>query len=128
MVDESNDVDNRELVEIAKVNIGERISNFASLLGKLTGLDDKAKQLWTEIYENAICDRQNSYVMFMRLAQISGAKSTEHAIHGKSLASYIERMQKANEQLLRLAELVAKVDRETEPMNVDDVFSQIRKK
>jgi hypothetical protein len=49
-------------------------------------------------------------MMFDELVGIVKGKTTEHAVHGRSLASYLERMNKANDQLIKLAELVAKAE------------------
>ena len=39
------------------------------------------------------------------------------------MAKYLERMNKSNDQILRLAELIAK--EEDKPLNVDDIFSKM---
>lgn len=121
--DESTDI----VVAPSTSSIDKRLQSFSSLLSAIQNIDDKTRQLWQEIYENAICDRQNAYAMFMKLALIADDKSTEHAVHGRAMSSYIERMQKANEQLIRLAELVSKVSNSEEPINADDVFDRIKK-
>jgi len=104
-----------------------RIKNFQELLDKLNDIDDKKKQLWREIYENAICDRQSAYAMFVKLVVIVEDKTTEHAVHGKTISSYLERMSRANDQLIRLAELVAKADEKTESIDTEKLFDQIQK-
>ena len=107
-------------------SIKDRIKDFNGLLSQIESINDKKRQLWKEIYENAITDRQNAYVLFTTLVQIVEDKSTEHAIHGKTLATYIERMSKANDQLIRLAELVAKAELVSESISPDDMFDKIR--
>jgi hypothetical protein len=104
----------------------DKIRNFTDLLDQLNDVSDKKKKLWKEIYENAIVDRQNAYVLFTTLVRIVEDKSTEHAIHGKMLSSYIERMSKANDQLIRLSELVAKSEQQQEE-NIDpeEMFRKI---
>jgi hypothetical protein len=87
-------------------------------------MSDKKKRLWLEIYENAISDRQSAYAMLGTLIQISGDKSSEHAIHGKTMATYIERMSKANDQLIKLAELIADAEK-PEDFNSDDLYNKI---
>lgn len=91
-------------------SIEARVRDFSDLLSQINGLGDKKKQLWREIYENAITDRQHAYMMFDELVGIVRGKTTEHAVHGRSLASYLERMNKANDQLIKLVELVAKAE------------------
>jgi hypothetical protein len=113
-------------IEISDRSIQEKVKDFSALLSQIETVNDKKKQLWKEIYENAICDRQNAYIMFVKLVLIVQDKSTEHAVHGRSLSAYIERMSKANDQLIKLAELVAKAEAASEAIDPDDVFSKIR--
>jgi hypothetical protein len=115
-----------DVVDMSDRTLQEKVKDFSLLLQQIDMVDDKKKQLWKEIYENAICDRQNAYVMFVKLVTIVQDKSTEHAIHGKSLSSYIDRMSKANDQLIKLAELLQKSDRSDGPIDPDDVFDQIK--
>ena len=116
-----------ETVGITERTVEERIKDFSSLLGQIESLNDKKRKLWTEIYENAISDRQNSYAMFVRLVKIVQDKSSEHAVHGKTISSYIERMSKANEQLIKLAELIAKADKKDDEIDPDEMFEKINR-
>ena len=122
--------DNKHLngiVEVTERSVEEKIRDFSDILRDIESIDDKMKQLWKEIYENAIADRQNSYVMFSKLVKIAEDKSTEHAVHGRTIATYIERMSKANEQLIKLAELLARAKRSTDQIDPEDMFAQINK-
>ena len=119
--------ENNEEVVNSDRSINDKIKDFSNLLNQIETLNDKKKQLWKEIYENAISDRQNSYAMFMKLVKISQDKSTEHAIHGRTISSYIERMSKANDQLIRLAELIAKAENKNEEINPEEMFEKIRR-
>lgn len=114
------------IVTITERSVEEKIKDFGELLESINSLDDNKRKLWREIYENAISDRQNSYVMFTRLVRIVQDKSTEHAVHGKTIATYIERMSKANEQLIKLAELIARAQRSSDAIDPDDMFAQIQ--
>jgi hypothetical protein len=118
--------DLNEPVEIDDRSIKDKIKDFSALLKQIETTNDKKKQLWKEIYENAICDRQNAYIIFVKLVMIVQDKSTEHAIHGRALSSYIERMSKANDQLIKLAELVAKAESASEQIDPEDLFDKIR--
>lgn len=118
--------DELEQVEISDRSIKDRIKDFNGLLSQIESINDKKRQLWKEIYENAITDRQNAYIMFTKLVLIVQDKSTEHAVHGRTISSYIERMSKANDQLIRLAELVAKAESVSEKIDPDDMFNKIR--
>lgn len=114
------------IVEMSERSVEEKIRDFGAILEDIESMDDKMRRLWKEIYENALADRQNSYVMFTKLVKITGDKSTEHAVHGRSLSTYIERMQKANEQLLKLADLIAQAKKKDDALNPDELFDQIK--
>src|SRR5579864_2273861 len=111
-----------DIVEMTEQSLEEKIQNFSELLKNIESLDDRKRQLWKEIYENAIADRQNSYVMFTKLFKIVGDKSTEHAVHGKTVATFLERMSRANDQLIKLAELIAKAQKGDDSIDPDDMF------
>jgi hypothetical protein len=57
------------------------------------------------------------------------ANPNEHAIHGQNLSRYMERMSKANDQILKLTELVSKASEEDldEMMSEDDIYDRIQK-
>ena len=123
MADESK---NDGLVVLSDRDVETKIKDFTELLEKIETLSDKKRALWREIYENAISDRQNAYVMFMKLVKIAKDQSTEHAVHGKTIATYIERMSRANDQLIKLADLIAAAEKKDEEINPDDMFDKIR--
>lgn len=106
-------------------NIQERVKDFSGLLNQIETLNDKKRKLWIEIYENAVSDRQNSYAIFSQLVKIVNGKSSEHAVHGKTIATYIERMSKANDQLIKLAELVAKAEKSNEEIDADEMYQRL---
>lgn len=110
----------------SSMGLEDKIKDFTGLLDQIDGVSDKKKKLWREIYENAVTDRQNAYILFNTLVQIVEDKSTEHAIHGKTMATYIERMSKANDQIIRLAELVSKSEtKENEEIDPEEMFKKI---
>jgi hypothetical protein len=115
-----------EIIELAHKQLDSKMKDFSELLSDIESLNDKKKRLWLEIYGNAITDRQNSYAMFVKLVNIAQDKSTEHAVHGKTMSSYLERMSRANDQLLKLAELIAKAEDVTESVNPDVLFDNIK--
>jgi hypothetical protein len=49
--------------------------------------------------------------------------STEHATHGRAMSSYIERMQKSNEQLVKLSEMISKADNEEPMLDKDKLYN-----
>lgn len=111
----------------------EHMKDFSSLLNSLDKTLDKKKQLWKLIFENAITDRKNAYLVFADPYVAVHSKSAEHAIHGQTLSKYMERMSKATDQLLKLAELVAAAEEKLpkeldERMSDDDIYSSIQQK
>lgn len=109
----------------SNLDFEQKLHDFSELLSKIEGVNDNQRKLWIEIYHNAITDRQNAYTLFTRLVDIVQDKSAEHAVHGRTLTSYIERMSKANEQIIRLAELVAKSENKNEDIDAEEIFKKI---
>jgi hypothetical protein len=108
------------------MSLEEKIKDFSDLLQQIDGVTDKKKRLWKEIYENAVTDRKNAYVLFTTLVEMSKDNSTEHAIHGKTMATYIERMSRANDQIIKLAELVSKSEeKQQEEIDPEEMFQKI---
>ena len=107
--------------------VKEKVDSFQELLNSIENIEAKKKTLWREIYENAFIDRMNAYMLFTdAFTGLSGATS-DHVQIGGQLAKYIERMNKANDQLLKLAELIAKEEEKASAINPDDIFKQIGK-
>ena len=107
-----------------KINQKEKkIAAFADLLTSLNDIDDKKRILWLEIYQNSIDDRENASILFTdTLMQVKG-NAANHNILGPVIAKYLERMSRANDQILKLAELVARED--SKPMDPDAIFDRI---
>ena len=102
----------------------KRIENFSDLLDSLTNTEDKKKLLWREAYQNALEDRESANILFTDLLiQIKG-NSTNHLQFGSLMSKYLERMSKSNDQILRLAELIAK-EEEKQSISPDDIFNEI---
>jgi hypothetical protein len=104
--------------------IDEKLKDFSVLLESIEAVDNKTRILWKEIYSNAVDDRQNASILFLQLFEITTNKSSEYAVHGKTMAGFIERMAKANDQLIKLAQLVADSERPSN-MDPDDIFDKI---
>jgi hypothetical protein len=109
----------------------EDLENFAALLDSLVNIDEKLKMLWKQIYENALTDRRNAYIIWTDLYIVVQGNAENHVIHGDHLAKYMERMEKANTQLLKLAELVHKAkdkqDAEDLPTG-NDLFDRLERR
>jgi len=112
-------------IEDAEILLEQKTKDFSDLLNQIDGVSDKKKKLWKEIYENAVVDRQNAYFLFCALVKIVENDSTEHAVHGKTLASYIEKMGKSNDQLIRLSELISKAEKANNEIDPEEIFRKI---
>ena len=106
--------------------IEEKTKRFEEMLSELASSKDKKKFLWKEIYENANLDRQNAYVLFVEAYTQMRTGIAEHAAIGAILSKYLERMNKSNEQLLKLSEIIARAEAENSKIDPDDLFSQIK--
>lgn len=115
---------NNALQDFEKIE--KKVKDFSNVLEKIEHADAKKRILWKEIYENAILDRQNAHVLFVEAYTTMSQGTTEHATLGSTLSKYLERMNKANDQLLKLAELMNKSESEFSKIDADDLFSQIQ--
>ncbi|MAF25527.1 hypothetical protein CL634_08150 [bacterium] len=114
-----------ELLERIK-NRDKKIEDFKQVLTSIHKNESKTKVLWLEIYENAVTDRENAYILFHEAYTTMMKSTAEHIATGPILNKYLERMNKANDQLLKLAELVAKAEENLTKIDPDDLFSQIK--
>ena len=90
--------------------------------------DPKSKaEIWTEIYENAFQDREKASMLVTNLWKEITADPEKHALYGITIAKYLERMSKSNDQLVKLAELMQKSGEGVEDvdLDLDDVYSKI---
>lgn len=103
----------------------KKLKDFDEVLKSIEHADNKTKLLWREIYENAVVDRQNAHILFVEAYSNMGSGSGDHLSLGPTLTKYLERMNKSNDQLLKLAELVSKSEAAHNAIDADDIFSQI---
>ena len=103
----------------------ERIKNFADILDNIDSLEDKKKMLWKEIYENALEDREKAKMLFNSAYIDMQGGITDHMNIGSVMAKYLERMCRSNDQILKLAELIAKEEEKSTKISDDDIFSKI---
>jgi hypothetical protein len=106
-------------------SIEDKINKFIHLLESLSDLDDKRKLLWIEIYNNAVNDRELANVMFADAFLELKNTNNNHALLGATITKYLERMSKSNEQILRLAEMIVKVDEQEKSMNIDALYDNM---
>ena len=103
----------------------KKVKEFSDLLDSIESVEGKKKALWKEIYENAINDRENAYILFNEAYTSMTNTTAEHISAGPILSKYLERMSKSNEQLLKLADLIAKAEEQSTKIDLEDVFSKI---
>lgn len=104
-----------------------KIKEFSDLLDSLTNTEDKKKLLWKESYQNALDDRENANILLVDLMKVSMNNSTNHLQFGALMAKYLERMSKSNDQILKLAELIAKEEEKNDMIDSNSIFDQIKK-
>lgn len=111
---------------IINEGINKKIAEFKDLLDSITTLQDKRKLLWQDVYTNALQDRDYALQMYTHLSGFVAGDPQQHALHGPNIAKYLERMSKANDQLLKLAELVAAAltKQEEEGMSADALYDK----
>ena len=86
--------------------------------------DEKTKeQVWKEIYQNAFQDREKASMLVTNLWKEITADPEKHALYGSTISKYLERMSKSNDQILRLAELIAKEDEKA--VDINDIYGKI---
>lgn len=103
----------------------EAIKNFIDMLDSIDSLESKKKMLWKEIYENALEDREKSKILFNDAYLSMQGGINEHMNIGSIMSKYVERMSKSNDQILKLAELIAKEEEKSEQISDEDIFSKI---
>lgn len=105
----------------------KKVSEFSEMLNELSSTEEKKKLLWRQIYENALIDRENASMLFTDAWSRMSVGSSEHVALGSTLTKYLERMSKSNEQILRLAEIINKVQEQESQIDPEDIFSKISK-
>jgi hypothetical protein len=98
----------------------ELLSEFDDLLNSIKSAKTKEKILWRQIYENAISDRQNAHLCFIDIYPHLKTKADAHVAFGGPITQYMTRMEKSNEQLLKLATLIQKALENQDEEGVDE--------
>ncbi len=109
-----------------KEKIEDKMKEFSDLLDSIDSLEDKKKLLWREIYNNSIIDRMNAYMLFTDIYTTMQGGTNDHVQLGATMSKYIERMNKSNDQLIKLAELISKEEEKAASIDIDDMFSKIK--
>ncbi len=105
--------------------IEKKLENFSDLLDSLNNSQDKKKLLWREAYQNAIEDRENASILVTDLLMQIRGNMANHQTFGVTLTKYLERMAKSNDQILKLAEIIAKEQEKEEIITPNDIFDKI---
>lgn len=103
----------------------DSIKNFSDILDNIDSLEDKKKMLWKEIYENSLDDREKAKMLFNDAYLSMTHDIPTHMNIGAIMSKYLERMSKSNDQILKLAELIAREEEKSEALSDDDVFERI---
>ena len=107
----------------------ELMKDFDDLLKSINGSGAKEKILWRQIYNNAISDRENANLCFMDVYPYIMNDMDNHITIGNQAVQYMTRMEKANEQLLKLAGLIQKAleNEEEDFIDEDELMNEIQR-
>jgi len=103
----------------------KKIKDFEKTLESAKSADPKKLHLWLEIYNNATNDRTCASALFAQAFAQLGTSAADHMSMGPTLVKYLERMTKANEQLIALAQIISKEMEAISQVNTDSIFEQI---
>lgn len=107
---------------IADIDVKEE--EFIDILHRIDYATAETKKLWREIYRNAIDDRGHAYLLFADLYRHVCGNQQGHLNHGKQLSMYMERLAKANDQLLKLAELIDAAQGTSEDIDASALYNE----
>jgi len=108
----------------------ELLQEFDELLDSINSAGSKEKILWRQIYENAITDRSNANLCFLDIYPHLQGDMENHMTHGMQTVQYLTRMEKSNEQLIKLATLIQKAlegQVNEDSIDANAIFDQIQK-
>ncbi len=103
----------------------DKIKEFSDLLMSLENTEDKKKLLWKESYQNAIEDRESAAILLNDLLVTIPGNTTNHSTYGSLATKYLERMSKCNDQIIKLAEVIAKEQERQDAVSPEDIFKSI---
>ena len=121
----TSDAKKIQSLSVSNEEAEKKISEFEKILDSVENLDSRKMFLWLEIYNNAKNDRTCASALFTQAYSHLGNTSSEHVTLGSTLVKYLERMNKANEQLLSLANLITKEIEQQKTLDADSIFEQI---
>lgn len=100
-----------ELSSDVAAQVKNGLQDFTLLLTDLK-LDPKLASLWKLIYSNAMTDRKHALALWLDLYVKTYENEEKHFQNGQTLHRYMDIMNKANQQLIKLAELVDRAKEE----------------
>ena len=106
------------------------LKQFDELLSSIDSAGTKEKILWRQIYENSISDRANANLCFLDIYPFLRNDLEHHMQVGMQAVQYLTRMEKSNEQLIKLATIIQKSlenQKEEESIDQDALFAEIQK-
>lgn len=103
----------------------DQIKGFNARIDALLTIDEKTKSMWKEVYENALFDRQNAYRLYADIWNTMQGDPAAHTMNGNQAAKYLERMGRANDQLIHLSEMMTSVEESNSKIDEDELFDQI---
>lgn len=104
----------------------EKIKNFKEILDNIENLDPKNRSLWREIYENAAYDRECASILLTNAMIAMEQTSHSHVALGATLSKYLERMNKSNDQILKLAEMVLSAKEKEGNLDENDLYDKMQ--
>jgi hypothetical protein len=99
---------------------------FTELLDTLASVEDQKKALWKEIYENAVLDRQNAYLCYVGAFNAMTVNGNgDYVMMGPIVKKFLEAMQKGTDQLIKLSEIIAEVQKAEAEISPEDIMNAI---
>lgn len=103
----------------------QKLRSFADLLDSIESMESKKKFLWKQIYENAVLDRELAHEQLAQAKLEVAQTPTLHVSMGTIMSKYMERMSRANDQIIKLAELLQEEMRKDEEVDPAEIYTQI---
>ena len=128
--DEDDDESIQNIISTKKLfGLQTKFKDFDEILLNSSDVDDRTKSLWLEIYANATHDRERAAALITDLIPLlSKNDANAHAIHGQTVVKYLEKMSKANDQLLKIVEQLQLLTKKSDEINYDELLNTIDKK
>lgn len=99
--------------------------DFKDVIEKISYAPDELKILWTEIYKQASSDRRSAQALLDDLftKTVGQSDSTKHITNSKALSLYLEKCNKATDQLQKLSDSIEKAMEEDEMIDGEQLYN-----